>query len=48
MIHFKYNDKAKQYVFLKVDNNEDIKSINKLKEKMNLNQTKKYEIGTAI
>lgn len=36
MIHFKYNDKAKQYVFLKVDNNEDIKSINKLKEKMNL------------
>ena len=36
MIHFKYSDKATQYIFLKIDNDNDIKSINILKEKMNL------------
>ena len=35
MIHFKYSDKANQYVFLKVDNDNDLKAIGKLKEKMN-------------
>lgn len=36
MIHFKYSDKANQYVFLKVDDDNDLKAIGKLKEKMNL------------
>lgn len=36
MIHFKYSDKATQYIFLKIDNEEDMGAINKLKEKMNL------------
>lgn len=36
MIHFKYSDKANQYVFLKVDDDNDLKAIQKLKEKMNL------------
>lgn len=36
MIHFRYSDKAKQYLFLKIDNDEDVKVINKIKEKMNL------------
>ena len=36
MIHFKYSNKANQYVFLKVDNDNDLKAIGKLKEKMNL------------
>lgn len=36
MIHFKYSDKTKQYIFLKIDNNNDLKAIEKLKEKMNL------------
>lgn len=37
MIHFKYNDKARQYVFLKIDDTqEDLDAIKKLKEKMNL------------
>ena len=36
MIHFKYSDKAGQYVFLKVDDDNDLKAIEKLKEKMNL------------
>ena len=36
MIHFKYSDKTNQYVFLKVDNDNDLKAIGKLKEKMNL------------
>ena len=36
MIHFKYSDKANQYVFLKVNDDNDLKAIGKLKEKMNL------------
>lgn len=36
MIHFKYSDKANQYVFLKIDGYNDLKAIAKLKEKMNL------------
>lgn len=36
MIHFKYSDKANQYVFLKIDDDNDLKAIGKLKEKMNL------------
>lgn len=37
MIHFKYNNKAKQYIFLKIDGTpEDFLGIKKLKEKMNL------------
>ena len=36
MIHFKYSDKANQYVFLKVDDDNDLKAIGKHKDKMNL------------
>lgn len=36
MIHFKYSNKANQYVFLKIDDDNDLKVIGKLKEKMNL------------
>ena len=36
MIHFKYSDKANQYVFLKIDGYNDLKAIAKLKEKINL------------
>ena len=36
MIHFKYSNKANQYVFLKIDGYNDLKAIAKLKEKMNL------------
>ena len=35
MIHFKYSNKANQYVFLKIDDYNDLKAIAKLKEKMN-------------
>ena len=36
MIHFIFSNKAKQYLFLKVDNEDDLKIIDKVKEKMNL------------
>ena len=36
MIHFKYSNKANQYVFLKIDGYNDLKAIAKLKENMNL------------
>ncbi len=36
MIQFKYTDKASQYIFIKTTDEKDMKSINKLKEKLNL------------
>ena len=36
MIHFRYSDKAPQYLFIKIDDNKDLKIMELLKSKMNL------------